>query len=340
MKNVIVNFVDWYKEYREGKESNYCKDFCKGNREIFITTLSEYAVEFAMAHRYNPFLVETGNIDPFLSKLKSDVYMEDNSFAAYSASRSHHMPRALLGDKNYLKFLSEWNAEKQKSASLKTENPLKQAENLYHYEQDELRKNFYFRLITQDRYYEFLHFPVSVLKKLFYENDREEFFDSWVNKQIDSIAIHIGKTDNILFKDLASLDIQDDGSVLINGKSKLHTTIAGQETRGEVNTNTLQNIVIDHVVPFEHVLLDLQSQLTALQTVHNVLANINKGRISNKEDLINAGNYMVSNVEFASEELDALEKDLNLIAANIQLQLMDKYENLHKKTFSKATNSK
>jgi hypothetical protein len=110
--NLIVNFTDWYLECQEGKESNYCKDFCKGDREIFITALSEYAVEFAMAHGYNPFLVEKGDITPFLSKLKNDVYLDDNSFAAYSAGKSNHMPRALLGNRNYLKFLSEWSAEK------------------------------------------------------------------------------------------------------------------------------------------------------------------------------------------------------------------------------------
>jgi hypothetical protein len=330
MKNATVNFTDWYLERREGKDSNYCKDFCKGDRVIFITALSEYAVEFAMAHGYNPFLVEKGNITPFLSKLKNDVYLDGNSFATYSAGKSNHMPRALLGNRNYLQFLSEWNAEKQDSVLLKTKAPGKQTANPYHYEQAGLRKDFYFRLITQDRYYEFLYFPVSVLKKLFYANDREAFFDNWVNKQIDSIAVYTGKTDYLLFKDLVSLDIQDDGSVLINGKFKLHTTVAGQETRNEVNTNTLQDITIDHVKPFKHVLLELQPQLHALQTIHNVLENLNNGRISNKEDLNNAGNDMVSNVEFTSQELDALEKELNLIADNIQLQLMDRYENIKK----------
>jgi hypothetical protein len=330
MKNVLINFVDWYLEYQESKKSNYCKDFCKDDKEILLATLSEYAVEFAMAHGYNPFLVEKGNIAPFLSKLKSDVYLDNNSFAAYSASKSNHMPRALLGNRNYLEFLSAWSAGKQDSVSLKTKTPVKRTANPYHYEQAELRKNFYFRLITQDRYYEFLYFPVSVLKKLFYANDRKAFFDNWVNKQIDSIAVHVGKTDKILFKDLVSLDIQDDGTVLINGTSRLYTIVAGQKTKDEVNTNTLQAIAIDHVKPFERVLFELQYELPALQTVHNILENLNDGRISNKEDLNNAGNCMVSNVEFSSQELDALEKDLNLVANNVQLQLMDKYQNSRK----------
>jgi hypothetical protein len=330
MKNVIVKFVDWYLENQDGEGSNYFELFFKSDREIFISALSEYAVEFAMAYGYNPFLIDKGDIIPFLSKIKGDVYQDGNSFATYSSSKNNHMPRAILGNKNYLKFLAESTNEKQESVSLKVPKQVKHTTNLYHYEQAELKKNFYFRLITQDRYYEFLYFPVSVLKKLFYNNDRKAFFDNWVNKQIDNVAVYTGTTDKILFKDVNSLDITVDGSVLINGKYKLHTTVAGKETKDEVSTKTLQNIVLDHVVPFEKVLLELKSQLPAMQVVHNVLGNINDGRISNKEDLNNAGNYLVSNVEFSDKELDVLEKDLNLVLSKIQLQLMDSGENAKK----------
>jgi len=326
-KNLIVKFVDWYLENREGKGVNYFEHSFKSDRDIFIATLSEYAVEFAIAHGYNPFLDDKEN----LSNLKSDLYQENNSFFTYSESKSKHMPRALLGKENYLKFLAELNDEKQESVSLKAPKPVKQTTNLYHYEQTELRKNFYFRLTTQDRYYEFLYFPISVLKKLFYNYDRKTFFDKWIEKQIDNIAVYTGKTDKIPFKELVSLDIKDDSSVLINGKFNLHTIVAGSETRDEISTNTLQNIVIDHIVPFESILFELKAQLPTLQIIHNVLENINEGRISNKGDLNNAGNYLVSNVDFSAQELDALEKDLTLILSKIQLQLMDRYENLYKR---------
>jgi hypothetical protein len=60
----------------------------------------------------------------------------------------------------------------------------------------------------QDRYYEFLYFPVSVLKKLFYAyKERQLFFDDWVNNQIDNIAVYTDETDKILFKDVKTLDI-------------------------------------------------------------------------------------------------------------------------------------
>ena len=114
MKNVILNFVDWYLENQDGEKSNYFEIYFKNDREIFIATLSEYAVEFAIVHGYNPFLVEEKAVVPFLSKLKSDLYKDGNSFYDYSQSKSSHMPRAILGNENYLKFLTELKEEKQK----------------------------------------------------------------------------------------------------------------------------------------------------------------------------------------------------------------------------------
>jgi hypothetical protein len=331
MSNLLINFVDWYLETNEGKTANFFAKFFKIDRDIFIANLSEYAVEFAMAHGYNPFLVNKGDIIPFISKLESDIYQNDTSFAAFSKKRNNDMPQALLGKNNYLKFLKDLNTEKATAESLKEPIVRNQATNVYHYGKEELKKNFTFRLITQDRYYEFLYFPISVLKKLFYHHDRKIFFDNWINKQIDNIAVYTGQSDKLLFKDVNTLDINDDGSVLINGKFKLYTTVAGKDTKEEISTNTLQNIVIDHVVPFERVLFELKEKLPALQLIHNVLENINNGRISNNEDLKNAGNYLVSNVEFNHLELNKLEDDLNVILSKIQLQLMDRYENLYKR---------
>jgi hypothetical protein len=320
MKNLIVDFVDWYLETNEGKAANFCANFFKSDRDVFIAALSEYAVEFAMAYEYNPFKVETEDVASFSARLKDDLYnKKGTSFDMFSESKNNHMPRALLGNKNYLTFLAGLSAEKQSRTTLKTPVVRSQTANVYHYEQDELKKNFYFRLIMQDRYYEFLYYPISVLKRLFYKHDRKAFFDNWIYKQIDNIIVYTGNSDQILFKDVKTLDIKEDGSVIINGKLKLYTPIMGTNTKEEVNTNTLQNIVIDHVVPFSNVLFELKDELPALRTIHNILEDINDGRISNKEDLSNAGNYLVSNVEFSAKELDDLEADLNKI--KIQLQL-------------------
>jgi hypothetical protein len=330
MKNLILNFVDWYLETNEGKSANFCAHFFKSDRDVFIAALSEYAAEFAMACGYNPFIVEKDTIPSFRSKLKNDLYRDDTSFATFSKKRNNDMPQALLGNKNYLTFLTGLSAEKQRSATLKAPVVRSRAANVYHYELAELKKNFYFRLITQDRFYEFLYFPISVLKKLFYNYGRKSFFDNWVDQQIENITVYTGNSDKILLKDVKTLDIKEDGSVIINGELKLYTTVMGANTKEEINTNTLQNIVIDHVVPFSNVLYELKDELPALRSIHTILENINAGRISNKEDLGNAGNYLVSNVEFNTKELDALEADLNKVLNKIQLQLMERGENSRK----------
>lgn len=329
MNNLIINFVDWHIENSESK-------YFGGDRDTLIANLSEYAVEFAKSFDYNPFVVDKRSVDPFVVKLEHDVYRDDTSFAEFSKGKSNDTPQALLGKKNYLKFLRGLSDEKEGLMKLKATTTPQVSNYPYHYEREELRKNFTFRLITQDRYYEFLYFPVSVLKKLFCKHNdgkRRKFFENWINKQIDHIALHTSPTSTLLFKDINALDINEDGTVLINKTFKLHTVVAGKEGMEEMKADTLENIVIDHVVPFEKILHDLKEQLPALRIIHNTLENINKGRISNSEDLKNAGNYLVSNVEFTDAELNAIEQEMNLILDKIQLQLMDRYQNLYKKRF-------
>ncbi|GHT23554.1 hypothetical protein AGMMS4957_15260 [Bacteroidia bacterium] len=322
MKNVIVNFVDWYLKEKDAKDvSHYFS-----TREDGFELLSECAAEFAKAYGYNPFIDYAD-----INQLQTDIYKKGTSFHKFSESRSSHVPRAVLGNENYLEFLKTL---KKNSELLKQPRPkAQQSDSICHYDKDELRKNFFFRLITQDRYYEFLYFPISVLKKLFYrdENDRK-FFDKWIDAQIDKIVLHTGESTTIPFKNLNTLDISRDGTVVINDKFKLHTVVANTDSKEEICTYTLQNIVIDHVEPFYNVLFELKEKLPTLQKVHNALENLNDGRISSSEDLKKAGNDLVSDVElFNAQELAALKKELDLISGKIQLQLMERYQNLYKK---------
>lgn len=109
MKNVMIDFADWYINKKEGISAQYYKNFCNGDRDTFILTLSEYAVEFAIAHKYNPFLVNRSELEPFISKLETDIYSKNNSFAKYSAKINNHMPRAILGKENYIEYLKQLN---------------------------------------------------------------------------------------------------------------------------------------------------------------------------------------------------------------------------------------
>lgn len=57
-KNVITEFVDWYILNKEGQSANYLANFFKGERDIFINNLTEYAIEYAISFKTNPFLID------------------------------------------------------------------------------------------------------------------------------------------------------------------------------------------------------------------------------------------------------------------------------------------
>jgi hypothetical protein len=196
----------------------------------------------------------------------------------------------------------------------------------------ELRKKFFFRLITQDKFYPFMCFPISVLKQLFYHKGRQEFFDYWINNQIDNIIVHIGinEADTILFMNVHSFEIKDH-SVLINDKFKLYTPVPETNIKEELAADTLQKIAIDHIIPFKTILCKLQQQLPALRAIDKVLRTFNNDKgISKRSDLIGAEDYLVSKLKFDTQQMNNLEKDLNLLASKIQLQLMCSYYNLLK----------
>ncbi|NDV66411.1 hypothetical protein [Bacteroides sp. 224] len=321
MKNLLINFIDWYIENNEGKTANYLANNFNDDKDLFIAEVADYAVEFALAYGYNPFKVDKEKI----AILKKDVYTDDSSFGKFSAPS--HMPRAILGDNNYLKFLEVWYADKE---ATELKKPRKKTIT-YHHEREEIRKNFTLRLATQDRFYNFLYFPVSVLKKLFYKKERKAFFDNWINHQMDNITVYGGPSLKLLFKDVETLDIDKDGVVLINGKHRLHTVVSAENAVVEACVTNIKSLVIDHVESFQYILYALKDQLPTLRTIHNVLENINDGAISNRGELTYPGNYLVDNVDFTDAELDSLEKEMNLILSKINLQLMDKSEHLGKK---------
>lgn len=112
MKDKIISeFADWYINNIEGKSSSYFSNYFQSNRELFITKFTEYGVAFEQAYSFNPFDVEFS--DEFISKiyiaLKSN---QQESFKEYNAKNQNGGPRALLGSKNYLRFLNEKTSTK------------------------------------------------------------------------------------------------------------------------------------------------------------------------------------------------------------------------------------
>src|SRR5690606_14364729 len=105
-EKIIAEFADWYIKNIEGKGSSYFSNYFQSNRELFITKLTEYGVTFEQAYSFNPF--DTEFSDEFISKIYTALKSNhQESFKEYNAKNQNGGPRALLGSKNYLRFLNE-----------------------------------------------------------------------------------------------------------------------------------------------------------------------------------------------------------------------------------------
>lgn len=336
--NEILNFVNWYIDTKEGNGSNYINNNFNGDTELFRLNIIDYAIQYAMSYGHNLFEVDNNKIPDLIKKIEEDLYgsKTETSFKKYSESINRHMPKALLGKENYLKYLSIINQTEEYEPLADSLLNVKPQEPTTAYTKDELVANFFFRLTSQDRFYDFLYFPISVLKKLFYKNiEEQEFFDNWMKEQIYSIQFHT-EFNTISFSDINSLIIRS-GEVYVltdNEELKLYSPVAGKEFKKKVETESLQNIVIDHIKPFETVLFELKNQLPILRGIHKILMKFNNGRpISTRNELGTPGNMFIERVRFNAQNIIDLKNELNIISSSLKFQMMDKKENLYKKKF-------
>jgi hypothetical protein len=198
------------------------------------------------------------------------------------------------------------------------------------YNQEQLRDIFRSRLRTQDRTYDFLYFPIRQLSSTVtrrYGSPQHVY--QWFDGQIDKMLLCITDNSRIIeFKEIKSLEILDDSSVWVNDKSgnphRLLTSIVGKNTREPMKATSISDIVIDHVVSFKKILLELEWQLSYLQEIHKYI----KSRLYDYDNNVRKA---VTQVElFGDDPVNAWNKELPLISKRVQLQLMSKSENERK----------
>ena len=98
--DVKEEFMDWF--IKKG-DHNYFSNQFNSSRDEFKNALAEYANYFP---ENNIFKVTNENSKEIYQFLKNKVYSDQN-FLEFSKAKSEHMPRAIMGKNNYLKFLSE-----------------------------------------------------------------------------------------------------------------------------------------------------------------------------------------------------------------------------------------
>lgn len=204
---------------------------------------------------------------------------------------------------------------------------------------EQLRSNFNFRMITQDRLYGDVYFPVKLLKKIFFkEKTTKEIFNKFIYNQIDNIKIYNSDDEKFIYlKDIESLKIEENGDVYYTKNNTLYpifTETAKEGVFTKMNSFALRNIAIDHVVPMKTILIEEKENLPGLLKLTNLLKDkgiLKSGKESSK--LLNViGNQIIEEEILSDLDILDLQKDLKFLETKLFLQLMCSKENLGKNT--------
>lgn len=111
LKNLIERFADWFIKL-DGTKYNYYTDSFGSNRDKLLEQLSKY--ESIYKDQFGTYIFNLQGEEPnkFINELEKNLYIENGDFFQFSLKTSTHMPREILGKKNYIKFLRELFAYK------------------------------------------------------------------------------------------------------------------------------------------------------------------------------------------------------------------------------------
>jgi 5-methylcytosine-specific restriction protein B len=102
----LDEFVEWFIKL-DGQKHNYFTDSFNSNKENVIEGFKKYEEEYQKQFNDKVFSLHASNLKEEVIKLENNLYQETGNFFDYSSRISNHMPRAILGKKNYLKFLND-----------------------------------------------------------------------------------------------------------------------------------------------------------------------------------------------------------------------------------------
>lgn len=106
LENFLNEFMDWFIS-QDGSKHNYYKDFFSNNREKLKSELLNYELIYKNEFGSDIFNLNPSNLKNEIVEIDNNLRKEAGDFFEYSSKKSNHMPRAILGKRNYLKFLEE-----------------------------------------------------------------------------------------------------------------------------------------------------------------------------------------------------------------------------------------
>lgn len=104
--NLIDKFISWFIKL-DGVKHNYFNDSFSKNKEKLKAELMVYEEIYENEFKSKIFTTIKSDINNLIETIKVNIEKKEGDFFEYSAKKSNHMPRAILGKNNYLKFLSE-----------------------------------------------------------------------------------------------------------------------------------------------------------------------------------------------------------------------------------------
>ncbi|MBF8458319.1 hypothetical protein IV494_14135 [Kaistella sp. G5-32] len=200
------------------------------------------------------------------------------------------------------------------------------------YSREQLYKNFTFRLITQDRFYDSIYFPISFIKKVLYKTGNRDFFDKWVKNILERTVLH---TDNneVQLKQVINLYFDAEGlkAEVKNKFYQVHTKHANNSDKSAFSTKELRKVALDHDKPMLAIMNELCDELIEIQKLtDSIKLKLNKRKID-RTVLAEISRELITELYLDEINIDRLKTDLELIGEDTNLQLMDGSFNASKK---------
>ncbi|OXA73020.1 hypothetical protein B0A67_06140 [Flavobacterium aquidurense] len=114
-------FIEWFIE-NDGKNTNYFSQQFSSNADRLRSEINEYEEIYKNDFNTELFVIENKDHKRQIEVIKSNIYNKSGSFAKYSKDKSNDRPRAILGKKNYIKFLNQYFENSQNSEDNVTKN--------------------------------------------------------------------------------------------------------------------------------------------------------------------------------------------------------------------------
>jgi hypothetical protein len=200
----------------------------------------------------------------------------------------------------------------------------------FNYSKNDLYKIFTFRLITQDRFYNRIFYPISFIKRVFYLKGEKQFLDNWVERLLDGVNIHL-ENEVIQLNNVSELDIKD-SKIYVKSKgisAMAFTKLSDNKTLVPFNIKMLKKVALDHEKPLLNIMSENWDKLLTFQEISNELKKHLNGTV-NRKKMNRANNQVLESDFFDVLNIENLKQEMELIASKTSLQLMDSGHNSSK----------